>query len=105
MVSHDTNPSMEHDSSHSSHDEDEALQFPCEQDDKLATEINKMHGWLLQENYNTKNIKCMIDFYKKVTILKLLFILILLKKSFIMMIIVIPFSTVLLTFSILMLSL
>lgn len=54
MVSHDPNPSMEHNSSHSSHDEDEALRVPLEQVDKLATEIDKMHDWLLQENHNTK---------------------------------------------------
>ena len=48
MVSHDPNPSMEHDSSHSSHDEDEALRVPLKQVPpkkihKIATEIDKMH--------------------------------------------------------------
>ena len=43
MVSHDLNPSMEHDSSHSSHDEAEALRVPPKQIHKIATEIDKMH--------------------------------------------------------------
>ena len=41
MISHDPNPSMEHGSSHSYHDEDEALRLPPEQVDYLATEIDK----------------------------------------------------------------
>ena len=56
MVSHDPNPSRDHDSSHSSRDDDEALRVPPKQVDKLATEIDKMHDWLLQENHNTKTI-------------------------------------------------
>ena len=35
MVSHDPNPSMEHESSHSSHDEDEALRVPPKQVHKI----------------------------------------------------------------------
>lgn len=60
MVSHDHNPSMEHQSSHSSHGEDEALRVPPEQVDKLATKFDKMHNWILKENHNTNTIA---DFY------------------------------------------
>ena len=41
MVSH--NPSMDHDSSHSSQDEDKALRVPPEKIHKLATDIDKLH--------------------------------------------------------------
>ena len=43
MVSHDPNPSMEHDSSHSFHDEDEALRVPHNHVHKISTDIDKMH--------------------------------------------------------------
>lgn len=43
MVSHDSKPSMEHDYSHSSHDEDEALTVPPIKVHKIATKIDKMY--------------------------------------------------------------
>ena len=43
MVSRDTNPSTEHDSSHSFHEEDEALRVPPELVHKISTKIDKMH--------------------------------------------------------------
>ena len=36
------NPLMEENSSHSSHDEDDALRFPPEQVQKISTELDKM---------------------------------------------------------------
>ena len=42
MVCHDHNPSMEHASSYSSHDKDEALRVHPEQVHKITTEIDQM---------------------------------------------------------------
>ena len=65
MVSHNPNPSIDYDSSHSSHDEDEALRVPPKQVDKLTTENDKIHDWLLQENYNIETTAT-FDALKKV---------------------------------------
>ena len=37
FITHDSNPTMEHNSSHSSHDEDDALRVPLEQVQKIST--------------------------------------------------------------------
>ena len=42
----DSNSLMEQNSSHSSHDEDDALRFPLEQVQKLSNELDKMGNWL-----------------------------------------------------------
>ena len=44
MVSHDPNPSMDHNSSHSSHDDDDALRGHPEQVHKITTKNDKMHN-------------------------------------------------------------
>ena len=41
---------MEHNSSNSSHDEDDSLWAPPSQFDKLSSEFDKLETWLAQEN-------------------------------------------------------
>ena len=65
LILHDSNPTMEQNSSHSSHDEDDALRVPPEQVQKLSTELDKMGNWLIQENHNQDSIQA-IEALKKV---------------------------------------
>ena len=44
-------------SSHSSHDEDDALRVPPKQVQKISNELDKMGNWLLQENHNQDSIQ------------------------------------------------
>ena len=67
LVDHsDLDYSMEKNSYHSSHDEDEALRVPPKQVHELSIGTDKMHDWLLQENHNTDTMAT-FDALKKVT--------------------------------------
>jgi hypothetical protein len=59
-----SNPLMEKNSSHSSHDEDDALRVPPEQVQKLSNELDKMGNWLLQENHNQDSIQAIVTLRK-----------------------------------------
>lgn len=65
LIIHDCKPTMEKNSSHSSHDEDDALRVPPKQVQKLSTELDKMGNWLIQENHNQDYIQA-IEALKKV---------------------------------------
>ena len=56
IFSHDLKPIIEHNYSHASHDEDEALIFSPSQDEKSSHEFGKLKTWLVQENQNLDSV-------------------------------------------------
>ena len=65
LIIPDSNPIMEKKSSHSSHDEDDALRVPPKQVQKISTKLYKIGNWLIQENHNQDSIQA-IEALKKV---------------------------------------
>ena len=57
LILPNSNPLIEKNSSHSSHDEDDALSISPKQVQKLSTKLDKMGNWLLQENHNQDYIQ------------------------------------------------
>lgn len=64
LITHDSNPTTEHNSFDFSDDEDDALRVPPKQVQKYSTKHDKMGNWLIQENYNQDFIQA-IEALKK----------------------------------------